>query len=90
MRNLDNSQQCQNMDKEKERAQKELNECEEANDILQYKLAEIRVLYNYIIQRSENEYKSKLEMLQKENEALVLPQLQNIKNEIKSLIVFLI
>lgn len=29
-------------------------------------------------------------MLQKENEALVLPQLQNIKNEIKSLIVFLI
>lgn len=49
MRNLDNSQQCQNMDKEKERAQKELNECEEANDILQYKLAEIRVLYNYII-----------------------------------------
>lgn len=45
IRNVENSQMCQNMDKEKEKAQKELNECEEANDILQYKLAEMRV-YN--------------------------------------------
>ncbi len=74
---MEQSQVLSNLEKEKEKALKELADCEELDSMLRYQVAEM--------QRTEADLTRQLELMRKENNDLVQPQLKKINDDIVAL-----